>query len=102
MVLALGAWLVTLSCSSSQPSHAEHATTAHEDGRTTRFSSNALPENCWQRFAALDADANGHVTEREFRNMPDRQPSLEFLFSERDLDRDGSLTRYEFCSSEAP
>ena len=101
MVQAWAMLLATLSCSDSRPPRTSH-TTAQELRRTTRLSSNTPPENCWQRFGALDADSNGLVTEREFRNMPDPQMSLDFLFSERDLDRDGSLTRYEFCSSGAP
>jgi len=102
LILAVGA--THGACSNAEPPRTAHsAALGDAQKHAASGASRGVPsENCWQRFAELDSDGNGRLTEREFRNLPDPQLSLNFLFAERDLDRDGSLTRYEFCSSGAP
>jgi Ca2+-binding EF-hand superfamily protein len=54
---------------------------------------------CEQHFDAFDADHDAKLTKEEFKAWPHARGDADALFSERDLDHDGTIARAEFCSA---
>jgi Ca2+-binding EF-hand superfamily protein len=53
---------------------------------------------CAENFQGFDENADGRVSEDEFKGAPHARPDPAAVFRERDRDGDGSLTESEFCS----
>jgi Ca2+-binding EF-hand superfamily protein len=52
---------------------------------------------CETHFDAFDSDGDSKLTLPEFAAWPHARGDADVLFAERDRDKDGSLTREEFC-----
>ncbi|MCI5222410.1 MAG: EF-hand domain-containing protein [Candidatus Electrothrix sp. AR4] len=56
-----------------------------------------MGRRCLQRFAALDTDNNGMITFSEFEAVSHPRGDTETIFTSRDANGDGVLTKVEFC-----
>jgi Ca2+-binding EF-hand superfamily protein len=65
--------------------------------RRDRASNFAGSARCEQHFDAFDADRDEKLTKDEFAAWPHVHGDADMLFSERDRDQDGIVTRDEFC-----
>lgn len=57
---------------------------------------------CSERFDQLDTNHDGMVSKDEFMAVPHRRGNAEKNFANRDGNKDGTLTREEFCSGAGP
>jgi Ca2+-binding EF-hand superfamily protein len=55
--------------------------------------------SCGDHFAAFDSNGDGKLNLTEFSAWPHIQGDSRLVFAARDLDRNGVITRAEFCSA---
>lgn len=56
-----------------------------------------MPMMCLKRFGELDSDRDGRISLEEFKAVSHPEGRPEAIFKLRDLNRDGYLSKEEFC-----